>query len=466
MRPGQVRSLDLILTTRCNLSCRYCYQTVRRRRRMDWEIIQASIDLLLSSPHRQVDLLFVGGEPLLEFPAIQAAVDYAERNRPADKRFKYKISTNGTLVTDEIAAFLAEHRFYTQLSFDGVRAAQAFRDDATFETLDRLLTSLRKEHPRFYHTDLVAAVTLIPPAVRYLADSVEYFLVRGVSKIAITPSIMPYPGWAGDAIDELDAQFSRIFESSLRHLERTGEVPLVLFRDGEERRATGDTAEVEPSTRTASDSRFVSGATGAEGDPPSGSDAGRVADPRSPAGTRMMCRIVPNVIPCVDVDGRAYHCGLFAESMHEFRSPLLGGCLATMCMGDIRDPEFHERNERFHEAVGGLPIFACKERKRSTYGRCADCRHFDVCAICPVSIGYMEGNDDPDRVPDFYCAYNLVSLDYRNRFPVRPSLRQRVLGEPYRDEMERWGVIARAVRKVRETEVLTSAEEGGVRGGT
>jgi hypothetical protein len=37
--------------------------------------------------------------------------------------------------------------------------------------------------------------------------------------------------------------------------------------------------------------------------------------------------------------------------------------------------------------------------------------------VCPTSIGHIPGNTDPDRVPDNLCAYNLVSLAYKDRFP-------------------------------------------------
>ena len=45
-----------------------------------------------------------------------------------------------------------------------------------------------------------------------------------------------------------------------------------------------------------------------------------------------------------------------------------------------------------------------------------------TCGVCPVSIGHQPGNTDPDRIPDFLCAYNLVSLKHREQFPAQPGL--------------------------------------------
>jgi len=429
--PG-IRGLNLILTAQCNLRCRYCYQNAKGPRRMDREVLRASVDLAVSSPRERVDLVFVGGEPLLEFAALRGAVERAGARRPPGMRVGFRISTNGTLLTEEVAEFLARHRVYTQLSFDGVRGAQDVRCPGTFDVLDRLLDSLRERHPRFYRSSLIVSITLVPSTVRHLADSVDYFFEKGVAKIGITPSITPYAEWRREDIELLDGQFARIFESSVEHLERTGEVPLALFRErdgksrgpGERVGASADDIALSPS-------------------------AGAPSRDVGSAKTRMMCRIADNATPTVDVDGQVYGCGLYAPSVNQLRSPLHLGCLATMRLGDVRKPGFDERYRRFREAAGRLPVYAEKERKRSAYGRCADCAHFDLCTVCPVSLGHVEGNADPDRVPDFACAYNFVSLEHRERFPRRPSMRERVLGEPYREEMAWWSGIAGAVREAR-----------------
>lgn len=422
----------MILTAQCNLRCRYCYQNAKGPRRMGREVLRASVDLALSSPRERVDLVFVGGEPLLEFTALRAAVEYAEERRRQDLSVGYKTSTNGTLVSDEVADFLAKHRVYTQLSFDGLENAQDLRGKGTFGTLDGLIDRLRKRHPHFCRSRLIVSITLVPPTVRYLADSVDYFLGKGVAKIGITPSITPYTEWHKGDIAELDAQFARIFASSVEHLERTGEVPLALFREGgPTSRGPGDGAGAREESTWRS--------TG------EGASRPGVASPR----TRTMCHIAENATPTVDVDGRVYGCGLYAPSVNELHSPLHLGCLSTMRLGDVRQPGFDERYERFRLAVERLPVYAEKERKHSAYGRCADCEHFDLCTVCPVSLGHVERNTDPDRVPDFACAYSLVSLGYRDRFPRRPGMRARILGEPYGEEMAWWGGIARAIRDAR-----------------
>jgi hypothetical protein len=63
--------------------------------------------------------------------------------------------------------------------------------------------------------------------------------------------------------------------------------------------------------------------------------------------------------------------------------------------------------------------------------------------VCPISIGHQPGNTDPDRIPDFQCAYNLVSLEYRERFPVQPGPRERLSQGPMSEQLRaRFGLAA------------------------
>ena len=116
---------EIILTAGCNLRCSYCYQNDKKARSVDWDTLRASLDLALRSRHEKVNLLFIGGEPLLEFALMQRAVAYVEEAKACHKRIHYEIITNGMLLAEQHVEFFAAHDFDVQLSFDGVPAAQA-----------------------------------------------------------------------------------------------------------------------------------------------------------------------------------------------------------------------------------------------------------------------------------------------------------------------------------------------------
>lgn len=410
-KPKNIKALSIILTAGCNLRCSYCYQNAKNSRRMDWETLRASADLVLASRQSEVGVLFIGGEPLLEFPMIQRAVAYIEEKRPPNLKVRYEMITNGTLLGEKQAPFLIQHDFEVQLSFDGLPSAQDLRGKGTFPVLDRLLDWLRTEHPVFFSRNLTVSMTLTAPTIPVLADSVQYFIDKRVAQIAVAPATTHQPAWRHQSMGELDHQYGRIFKASLVHLQRTGDVPFLLFRKGRE------------------------------------------ASVHEPVGLSM-CGVGRGDSPAVDVDGQVHGCVMFAESYQVFPTRFLKTRLEAMRMGDVRAPDLPTRFSKYPHAARAAGIFDDKQDKYSSYGRCGECRFLNVCGVCPVSIGHQPGNEDPRRIPDFLCAYNLVSLKYREQFPARPDAREILLGRaPLPTLMQELGsAIGLDVRPVRNAE--------------
>ncbi len=133
--PFPLATLVLNVSSRCNLSCTYCYEygedklpgqgEGKRPASMSPETALKSIDFLFESARgrRDVSVTFFGGETLLNRTAIEAAVDHAENlARSTDKRVHFALTTNATLLDDETIAFLIDHRFGVNISIDGDRA--------------------------------------------------------------------------------------------------------------------------------------------------------------------------------------------------------------------------------------------------------------------------------------------------------------------------------------------------------
>ena len=377
--PPSITGLSVVLTATCNLRCAYCYQNAKQPARMSWETLKAALGLLSGAQGPEVRLLFTGGEPLLEFGLLRRAVDHVEAVLRPRAQVRYEIVTNGTRLDDERAAFLAGHHFSTQLGFDGVPAAQDLRGPGTFAALDARLDELRTTHRAWFRDDVSVSITIVPRTIPYLADSVDYLLSKGVGEIAIAPALTHEPGWCDEMRAELHRQFARIYRASLDRYRRTRDVPVVLFRKG--------------MTRT-----------------------------RRRARPLPMCPVADRRHLVVDVDGQAYGCVAFAESYQRFPTQMLRDRMAKLRLGDVRSPDLAERLATYQEAARTTDILTAKEAKHSSYGRCADCRFLASCAICPVSIGHVPGNDDPRRVPDFPCAFTRIAHGFRARFPRQPTV--------------------------------------------
>lgn len=117
--PGQepeLSSLVLLVSEACNFACTYCYGSYGvHTKKMSIETAVHAIDLAWKLGIR--DVVFFGGEPLTNFPVIQQAVEHIEKS--GYNAITLRMTTNGSLVTDDIAEFLREHRFQVSVSMDG-----------------------------------------------------------------------------------------------------------------------------------------------------------------------------------------------------------------------------------------------------------------------------------------------------------------------------------------------------------
>jgi MoaA/NifB/PqqE/SkfB family radical SAM enzyme len=152
--------MALALTGECNLRCRYCYQNAKSGSRMPWVVLKSASDRLLESPHPHREMVFAGGEPLLELAHIRRVVDYVDRRRASNGRVRYTLATNGTLLSSEVIAFLDHHRFDVDVSFDGVPLAQSLRGTHSFASVDGALRRLCVEAPETFWGRLTIGVTL------------------------------------------------------------------------------------------------------------------------------------------------------------------------------------------------------------------------------------------------------------------------------------------------------------------
>ena len=122
-RPFKPMRLVLSLTSDCNLRCIYCYaEAGKLHKTMSWETAKSAIDEtmrnLLEERKEKFQLTFHGGgEPFVAFKLMKKAVEYVNSKWKGKKDFS--VVTNGTLITSEIADWLAEKDFRLTVSIDG-----------------------------------------------------------------------------------------------------------------------------------------------------------------------------------------------------------------------------------------------------------------------------------------------------------------------------------------------------------
>ncbi len=208
--------LYLVLTKGCNFCCRQCFQPERKsltkpdNSMMTVETAKAAIDQFI----RHIDISetlpiepqvqFYGGEPFMNWKTLQAAVLYikakmAEEALPDDT--KMAVVTNGSLLDEAKAVFLAEQGVGVGLSIDGPR-----------ELNDDYRKIIGKQ---------VSTYDLAQRAANILTDAGIQFSLS----ITITPKMVhDLPAvirWARNEMKVSDVSFNLIGDSSL---ERLGEI--------------------------------------------------------------------------------------------------------------------------------------------------------------------------------------------------------------------------------------------------
>jgi len=121
-----VKALCLHVAHVCNLRCAYCFAGQGAygggQMLMPAETAKRAVDFLIerSGSRRNLEIDFFGGEPLMNFETVKAAVLHArEREREAEKNFRFTLTTNATLLDGENGAFLNEQMDNVVLSADG-----------------------------------------------------------------------------------------------------------------------------------------------------------------------------------------------------------------------------------------------------------------------------------------------------------------------------------------------------------
>ena len=125
-RETVVKALCLHIAHDCNLACKYCFagegEYHGRRALMSLEVGRKALDFLVENSGNRVNLEvdFFGGEPLMNWQVVKELVAYGRSlEEPHHKKFRFTLTTNGVLLTDEVMDFVNKEMSNLGLSIDG-----------------------------------------------------------------------------------------------------------------------------------------------------------------------------------------------------------------------------------------------------------------------------------------------------------------------------------------------------------
>ena len=154
-----VVNIGLFLAQECNMRCVYCYGNAGEyggSGMMDEDTAFRAVDWLVenSGSAKKINIGFFGGEPLLNFALMRKIVPYAKQKAgEAGKDMGFAMTTNGSLLTDEVIAFIREEKIEAMISFDGPPEVQnrqrPFKDGSgSYDTVVANVQKLREVLPR------------------------------------------------------------------------------------------------------------------------------------------------------------------------------------------------------------------------------------------------------------------------------------------------------------------------------
>ena len=228
-----LQSLALDLSGGCNLACRYCAEAASQPKRgpMSVKVLDAALDMLFPAGRmaEHTSLRFGSGEPLLAFSLLKKIDERIEEMGVGNgsQRPEFFLTTNGTLINDEVAKWLIASSWHVKISLDGPKpvhdASRVFPDNSgTYDLIKpvirRLVTRIGK---RFSVTAVLCRGTNPKEVFDHMAR-------MGVGRIELVPVVHHDGSWLPDSSDlESYRMFLQDYVGRFSRKEGKGKIPVL-----------------------------------------------------------------------------------------------------------------------------------------------------------------------------------------------------------------------------------------------
>ena len=180
---------------------------------MPFRVAQDAVIWLIyaSGSSKNLNVFFMGGEPLLRKQIIEKLIPFAKlKAKSHGKEIRFGITTNGTLVNDDMVSFAKENGLHFHLSFDGCPEVQdRNRPLATGNKSSPLVEEAAKKILK-EQAGVMARGCVSPDNVPNLLNSFRYFRELGFTSIGLFPC--ESNRWTPSTLEMLEAQFTLVAE--------------------------------------------------------------------------------------------------------------------------------------------------------------------------------------------------------------------------------------------------------------
>ncbi|MBE6904298.1 MAG: thioether cross-link-forming SCIFF peptide maturase [Ruminococcaceae bacterium] len=194
-----IKALCLHVAHDCNLRCDYCFAAKgdfkTGRCLMDFETGKKAIDFVIehSGTRKNIEVDFFGGEPLMNFDVVKQIVDYTRGiEKQHNKNFRFTITTNGVLLSDDKIEYINKEMSNVVLSLDGRKSVNdriRKRVDGS-GSYDTIVPKYKKLVATRGDKDYYVRGTFTSYNLDFTED-IRAFLDEGFTQLSIEPAVTP-----------------------------------------------------------------------------------------------------------------------------------------------------------------------------------------------------------------------------------------------------------------------------------
>lgn len=214
----QCDSITLNTTNNCNLNCIYCFEHNKQPDVMKPEtacdIIEASYRPVSKDKKLKFMINFFGGEPMMNWPAIKASIDYCNAKR---YMVSYGVTTNLTILTDEMIDYIDDNNIHLLVSADGIKSVHNKNRCGTYDIVMKNLQRLIDAELQIF---VEIRMTILPEDIPYALDGVKMFIDMGFDNIC--PIVVTDVYWSNEDIKRLEKFYYSLMEYYIKLLSTKG----------------------------------------------------------------------------------------------------------------------------------------------------------------------------------------------------------------------------------------------------
>jgi len=186
---------------------------------MTENILEAALAFIAQHnlPNDNIDLLLLGGEPLMNKPILYKVIDIInEKYKEIKHLFQYQTTTNGILLDSKTVRFLVDNKVAISISIDGDRETHNLNRCSKNgkDVYDLIMRNMR--YMLENNVDFAVRMTVTANNVHLLYKNILYFYNMGIRKINI--GIDQCGTWNEESINEFDVQLNMVDEFYLNEI--------------------------------------------------------------------------------------------------------------------------------------------------------------------------------------------------------------------------------------------------------